>query len=115
MSRVDKKMTHLFEKVPDDFLAVGVAADGPIVTPSSVEELLLRAKRSPVGKGIETVFDERVRKSAEFEVGPECPVRWDGLTAVLADLSGKLVQGRPLRAEAYKVLIYQEGDFFKVC
>ncbi len=112
MRGINLEMRELFDKLPDNFLAVGTTRDGPVVVPSSVEELLVRAKRSPVGKGNETVFDESVRKSAE-EAGEECPVSWDSLTAVLSEVSRELVQGRPLRAEAYKALIYQEGDFFK--
>jgi hypothetical protein len=113
VKKVSKACTAVLDALPDVFVVTGIAQGAPRVTPGSVDELIVHAKKSPVGKGDQTVFDEEVRKSLEVVPGEGCNVEWPQLAAVLEEVSRGLVHGRPLRAEPYKVLVYQEGDFFR--
>jgi hypothetical protein len=109
---VSAQCTRALDALPDVFVATGVASAAPQLSIKSLDELVAKAKKSWVGKRALTVFDERVRKSLELEPGKGCDVVWPQLEEVLDEVSRGLVQGRPLRAEAYKVLVYQKGDFF---
>ena len=110
-SPVDMVMT-VVERVPDKFFVVG-KVQAPKVSPGSVDALEKLCSKSLVGKGRKTVYDETVRKSLEIVPGDECLVDWIGLDQALEMTSKVLMQGRKLRAEIYKVLLYREGDFFE--
>ena len=105
--------TRALDALPDVFVAAGTATAPPQLDVTSVDDLVSRAKKSFVGKGSETVYDERVRKSLELVPGEGCRVEWPQLGEVLQRVSRDLVQGRTLRAEPYKILVYREGDFFR--
>ena len=102
---------EVVERVPDKFLVVG-KVQAPKVSPETVDALEKICSKSLVGKGRKTVHDEVVRRSLEIVPGDDCLVEWTGLEQALDIASKTLMQGRKLRAEIYKVLVYREGDFF---
>jgi hypothetical protein len=73
-------------------------------------------KRSPFGRGDETVIDESVRKTWELEASQiECRnPAWEAFAKTLAD---KAVTDIGVQVDAmaqpYKLLLYEEGAFFK--
>lgn len=95
---------------------------GPIRLPLSSEdaEALIRvSNRAPFGRGRETLVDETVRKTWEIS-GEELSFEnegWNGwLDSIVDDVSEGL--GIPggagsIQAELYKLLVYEEGAFFK--
>lgn len=89
------------------------------VSKHDADILIAKARHSPFGKGEKTVVDESVRKSWELDSSQfslsnpdwsECMETI--LTAVHRDL-GLTCFRHSIRAELYKLLIYEEGAFFK--
>ncbi|KAF2466925.1 uncharacterized protein BDR25DRAFT_195966, partial [Lindgomyces ingoldianus] len=80
------------------------------------ESIARLCKQSPFGKGAETIVDTSVRKSWELDCGdfqcqnPAWAVFLDTLVAKTTQDLGVQV---PSRAEQYKLLLYEEGAFFK--
>lgn len=74
------------------------------------------AERAPYGRGAATVLDDRVRRV--WQVPPTriqlAGKAWDAsLARVVAQMADGLgCQGIAVRAELYKLLIYETGDFF---
>jgi hypothetical protein len=75
------------------------------------------AQQAPHGQGMKTVIDTTVRKTWQIEPrkirleNPAWPVALEQLTAQAAIALG--VEARLVRAELYKVLLYEPGGFFK--
>ncbi|KIX97549.1 uncharacterized protein Z520_07002 [Fonsecaea multimorphosa CBS 102226] len=95
---------------------------GPIRLPLSPEDakaLIRVSRQAPFGKGTETLVDETVRKTWEIdgkELSFENNARNTWLDRVLDHVSERL--GIPggagsVQAELYKLLVYEEGAFFK--
>ena len=89
--------------------------------PESAEILKGLASKSPFGRGPETLYDDNVRKCWQFEPhsvqvdGPE----WnETLNKILLDasydlgLSNESVKKMGIKANLYKVLLYEEGGHF---
>ena len=102
----------------------GIRVDGvgPIRLPLSTQDaqaLIGASRRAPFGMGRETVVDETVRKTWEIE-GDKVVFKnkaWQGwLKNVVRRVTQELgVAAGPdsVRAEFYKMLVYEEGAMFK--
>ncbi|PGH11888.1 hypothetical protein AJ80_06953 [Polytolypa hystricis UAMH7299] len=98
-----------------------VSGLGPIGLPLSSREakaLIDICHRSPFGKGSETLVDTSVRKCWELDA-KQFDLKHPGwedelwkITADVADKLGVLSPAENIRAERYKLLIYEEGAFF---
>ena len=92
---------------------------GPLSFPVSREragELFSRGRLSPFGKGTETLRDESVRNSREFDPG-EISLGGGGWERTMEELKDDAAQGLGcprdrLEAEFYKLLVYAPGGFF---
>ena len=92
---------------------------GPLsfpVSPERAEALFSRGRLSPFGKGTETVRDESVRSSREFEPG-ETSLGGGGWKKTMEELKDAAARGLGcppdrLEAEFYKLLVYAPGGFF---
>ena len=80
------------------------------------EAIAALCKRSPFGKGDETVLDESVRKTWELEASQiECRnPAWAAFEKTLANQAITDIGVQvPALAQPYKLLLYEEGAFFK--
>ena len=130
MSSVASDLAALLTGVerPGDFYCAGteeifsprleVDGVGPVALPLlqvQAEALMAAAERAPYGRGEETVYDEKVRRTWQIEAGR---VRIGGrhweqsLNAMAAKAAESLGVAGPVQAEFYKLLAYGEGDFF---
>ena len=94
---------------------------GGVGLPLSVRdawELSKIAHQAPFGKGTETFVDTNVRKTWELDPSqftlqnPEWQQCVHGLTTRVATELGILRGDKDVRAELYKLLLYEEGAFF---
>ncbi len=82
-------------------------------------ELSKVAHKAPFGKKTETLVDETVRKtwelnSSQFTLqNPDWQRCLQGLVGRVADELGVIGGAKAVRAELYKMLLYQEGAFFE--
>ena len=74
--------------------------------------------RAPYGKGMETVIDEKVRKTwqlnpSNFSINN---AKWESCIKELVDNVGQKLgfDGKCVEARLYKFLLYEEGSHFKV-
>lgn len=77
--------------------------------------LLLMSKQSFVGKNEKTVFDQTVRKSSEIlpdqiQLDPEF---FSTIASDIQELAQSLGHPTKVIAKLHKLVIYQQGDFFK--
>src|SRR5437016_13081693 len=84
---------------------------------AQIQEVIQHAERAPYGRGEETVLDTSVRKvwqlpPAKTRVGGKS---WPGtLESLLTRIcTGLGCSETPITAELYKLLVYDEGGFFK--
>ncbi len=118
-------------KRPGDFFAAGsietpmpllkVKGAGTVSFPVPAEQCrkLIKsvAERAPYGRGDQTLHDESVRKVWQIAAG-KVQVSGKAWTATLKSLLARVetALGRPagsVKAELYKLLIYDKGGFFK--
>jgi hypothetical protein len=92
---------------------------GPVGLPLSVRDAMAIAgicKQSPFGRGDETVVDETVRKTWELDTTEFscCNPAWE---VYLDTLAQQAIQNLGVQviatAQPYKLLLYEEGAFFK--
>ncbi len=131
MTKPQQKLLNILESIHGSgafcvqgkgkFVPPGMSIDGfgplPLpLTESVAESLLSHANKAKFGKGSQTIEDTSVRSTWEFDAekvsfnNPE----WDGFISETTShvLEGLGMKDRQVRAEFYKMLIYQEGDFF---
>lgn len=108
----------------DSFVNPGISVDpvGTVRLPLSEEDartLVQASHKAPFGKGTETVVDESIRKTWEIDAGkvhflnqkwPNCLDRT--VERVARDL-GVADGAANVRAELYKMLLYEKGAMFK--
>lgn len=101
---------------------ISVGGTGPIALPLSTQDkqsLIRVSRQAPFGKGNQTLIDETVRKTREID-GSNVSFSnklWDGwLDRVVTKAAKELgVAAGPdnVRAELYKMLLYEKGAMFK--
>ena len=110
--------------IMDSFVHPGISVDpiGTVRMPLSEEDaqsLILASHKAPFGKGIETVIDESVRKTWQIDAGRvQClNPRWqsclDQTVKRVAGELGVVDAATNVRAELYKMLLYEKGALFK--
>ena len=115
-------------RVPGDFYAAGTIAFhlprievqgvGPLalpLLPAQAKQLIAAAELAPYGRGERTLVDPAVRRTWQIGAGRVriAGLRWDeSLASVVARAAVGLGVTQPVRAELYKLLVYDEGSFF---
>lgn len=95
----------------------GVGEIGFPVNPLEIKAMIKTARKAPFGKGSKTVLDTNVRSAWEIDAG-QITFRnsdWNKFTENLIEHSVKPGLGigeHTVSASFYKLLIYEEGDFF---
>jgi hypothetical protein len=109
----------------ENFVLPGIAVDGvgeirlPL-SPVDARALIRASRRAPFGKGSQTLIDERVRRTWEVD-GSKVSFSnnaWHGwldgvVKAVTKELGVASDTDNSVRAELYKMLLYEEGAMFK--
>ncbi|KAM5475397.1 hypothetical protein MauCBS54593_001085 [Microsporum audouinii] len=96
---------------------LGRVVDLPL-SPEDAKAVVDLCHRSPFGKGAETLVDTSVRKCWELNVADfdlKAPGWGNYMKKVIADVSkglGIAHQADSIRADPYKLLLYEEGAFF---
>ncbi|OTA67761.1 hypothetical protein K449DRAFT_364184 [Hypoxylon sp. EC38] len=86
----------------------------PLV-PRDAETIRSVCRQAPFGKGDETVVDISVRKTWELDhsqfrcANPD----WEAYISLLLDDASRSLAMSEVKAEPYKLLLYDEGSFFK--
>lgn len=81
--------------------------------------IISRCQRSAVGKGTKTLLDDTIRKSWELEcadfsiTNPTWQTYLDSLLFSTYSVLGLTCGRQNVRAESYKLLLYEKGAFFK--
>ena len=93
----------------------GVGAIALPLLPAQADQIIAVAERAPYGRGTETLVDTDVRRT--WQVGAErvriAGKAWDeGLAAMVEQAVAGLGVTGPVRAELYKLLVYDTGSFF---
>ncbi|KAI1470027.1 uncharacterized protein F4812DRAFT_457425 [Daldinia caldariorum] len=83
--------------------------------PRDAETIRSASRQAPFGKGDETVVDTSVRNTWELDhtqftfANPA----WKAYVASLLDEAARSLAMSEVKAEPYKLLLYEEGSFFK--
>ncbi|KAH9886821.1 hypothetical protein F4778DRAFT_440044 [Xylariomycetidae sp. FL2044] len=111
----DFAMSAQFNSFPNP----GLEVDGSIIslplTPSDAVKLRAACREAPFGKGDETLVDANVRKTWEWD-SSQFHLRNPSWKGFLDDLLRKVVLKLGMsrvRADPYKLLLYENGSFFK--
>lgn len=87
------------------------------IEPEQVKGIIGAAHKAPFGKGSRTVYDDTVRSAWEIDAGsisfhnPEWPLFLDNIINEVKTGLG-IEEENPIAANLYKLLIYEQGDFF---
>lgn len=103
-----------------ELLAPRIEVDGvgtmalPLL-PAQAKALIKVASQAPYGRGSETIVDTKVRKT--WQIGAEQVSiggkHWERtLASIVARVAEGLGVDEPIKAELYKLLIYDKGGFF---
>ena len=108
-----------FAALPALDLDLVVKDVGAIALPlqeAQARQIIEKARQAPCGKGEKTIVDTSIRNTweldtSQFELqGAE----WEKLLArIVARVEKDLGVGLPIRAEPYKMLVYERGAMFK--
>ncbi|KAL7548481.1 hypothetical protein ACHAWF_011759 [Thalassiosira exigua] len=96
----------------------GVGTIGSPLSPILAKELIKRCEQAPFGRGSKTMVDKTIRNTFQLApdhfqtTNPSWKLELEGLTK---DVCENLGVERHLKVEArlYKLLVYEEGSFFK--
>lgn len=81
-----------------------------------IKELIKHARKAPFGKGAETILDPNVRSAWEIdasEISFNNPDWKKFIAKITEDIKPDLgIENHTISANLYKLLIYEEGDFF---
>lgn len=83
---------------------------------TQARQLIAKARQAPYGRGSETIVDTSVRNTWELDAAQFTfnNQRWPGyIQSVCAKVAADLGIKSPIRAEIYKMLIYERGAMFK--
>ena len=105
------------ERVPDVYMTHGTSQSPPPMLFTNDDKWITNAcqlrplcEQAKCGRGSETVLDLESRKTLETS---SVKMEWPGLEEALRKSSAILMPGFQLAAHLYKVLLYQQGDFFR--
>ncbi len=94
----------------------GVGEIGFPVPPVQLQAIIKRARKAPFGKGSQTITDTSVRSAWEVDAGQLSfqNKEWEKALqkTVKKVKEGLGIEGPAINASLYKLLIYEEGDFF---
>ena len=114
-----------FRLIEEDFALPGIVVEdvGPVRVPLSIDDanaLIRCSRKAPFGKGTETLIDEAVRRTWEIDAGKVTFLNDDWkhcidktVKRVAQDL-GVAGGAENVRAEFYKMLLYEKGAMFKM-
>ncbi len=100
-------------------LSLAVKDIGAITLPlqeSQARQIIEKARQAPCGKGEHTIVDTSIRNTWELDASQfELQgAAWERLVADIVDQVGDDLGVRsPIRAEPYKMLLYETGAMFK--
>lgn len=89
------------------------------VSETDAKAIIARCKQSPFGKGAETIVDETIRRTWEldptnFELkNPKFLTEIDSLISTVCESLALRYPKGDVRAELFKLLVHEEGAFFK--
>lgn len=88
------------------------------LSPDDAKAIISKARQSPFGKGSETIVDTSIRKSWQLDPSQftiQNPNWEQQIDNILSDVRSGLDLGAGMKfsAELYKLLLYEEGAFFK--
>ena len=93
----------------------GVGSIGSPLSGDDAKKLIEKAAQAPFGRGAETIYDTNVRRVWQLEPVAfklENPA-WQGhLEAILAQVTHEFGIKGKVKAELYKLLVYEPGSFF---
>ncbi|MBE0436624.1 MAG: 2OG-Fe(II) oxygenase [Methylomicrobium sp.] len=107
--------TGSIDVFPPSLKVDGVGRISLPLLPEQAELLIAAAERAPYGKGGETVVDTEVRRTWQIDAGQ---IKLGGkhwpaqLDAIVGQASAGLGVAGEVRAELYKLLVYDAGSFF---
>ncbi|KAL5119678.1 hypothetical protein ACEQ8H_002524 [Pleosporales sp. CAS-2024a] len=108
---------RVYDQYPSPGLAVkDIGVVGFPLSPRDAKTIASLCKQAPFGKGDHTVVDENVRKTWELDTNEfQCTnSHWHTFIGQLATLTIQdLGVGVACTAQPYKLLLYEEGAFFK--
>ncbi|EXL79795.1 hypothetical protein FOPG_06532 [Fusarium oxysporum f. sp. conglutinans race 2 54008] len=99
-----------------DISVNGVGALPLPLSEAHARQIITQARQAPYGKGSETIVDTAVRNTWEldptqFTIGWS---KWPGLLKQTCNMvAEKMGINTPIRAELYKMLLYEKGAMFK--
>lgn len=80
------------------------------------EQLIARCRQAPFGKGSDTIVDTSVRNTWELD-STQFSIEGDGWAPFLEGLRKHVAKDlgidMPIKAEIYKMLVYEKGAMFK--
>jgi hypothetical protein len=111
--------SKLTQPPPCDISVPGIGRIRMPLEAAQAQELIGLARQAPYGKGEETIVDTSVRNTWELDASQfvcEHP-KWEQWVQTMCNHVVKPALGiapmRPVRAELYKMLIYERGAMFK--
>ena len=113
------KMFCVGGTLPETNPGLAVAGVGPVklpLMPSMAKLLIAAARVAPFGKGTETLVDTKVRKTFEIDASQiKLSAAWDKtIEQVVSQVATDLgLADQQLRAELYKLLLYERGGHFQ--
>ncbi|KAK4506729.1 hypothetical protein PRZ48_000462 [Zasmidium cellare] len=124
ISQIQSAGTFATFREIDNFVLPGISIDpvGPIRLPLSQEDaqtLVGISRQAPFGNGFETVVDESVRRTWEIDgtavkfLNPKWQSCLDEIVESVAEDLGIVGGSKNVRAELYKMLLYEKGAMFK--
>lgn len=104
-----------------DFMLPGMLIDGigeigfPI-SPIQIREIIKVSKKAPFGKGSKTIIDTKIRSAWELNAD-QLSFHNEDWKKFLGEIIEKVkdglgIENHPISLSLYKLLIYEEGDFF---
>ena len=102
---------------PPGLQITGVGEVGFPITPIQIRDIIKVAKKAPFGKGSQTVTDTKVRSAWEIDASA-LSFRGEDWENMLEDVLRQVGDGlgieapQTVRASLYKLLVYEQGDFF---
>ncbi len=94
----------------------GVGEIGFPINTLEIREMIKFARKAPFGRGTETVLDATVRSAWEIDAGQMTFSNsdWNNFVAsIIEEIKPALgINGQGVSTNLYKLLIYEEGDFF---